>query len=282
MASITVQDKGFYTTVQDLGRFGYASLGVPESGAMDKQALRLSNLLLNNPEQAAALECTLIGPTILFHKELAFVLTGGQSKASLDQQALYINQVYVAQKGQVLRVGKVTKGSRVYLGLDGGIDSTEYLGSKSLFFPISPQATVTNGMALKTAQPNFGKAKGVHLQSSISPSLDDRKLTVHRGPEFHLLSDGRIKQVLKASFTINSGNRMGIALSPDLEGHTHKMLTGPVMPGTIQLTPRGKLFVLMRDCQPTGGYPRILQCTEEAINCLAQKKTGDRIKIELH
>ncbi|MCO4822396.1 MAG: allophanate hydrolase subunit 2 family protein, partial [Flavobacteriaceae bacterium] len=59
------------------------------------------------------------------------------------------------------------------------------------------------------------------------------------------------------------------------------IITSLVMPGTVQLTPSGKLIVLMRDCQATGGYPRVLQLSDMAINVMAQKKTGDVIQFNI-
>jgi len=59
------------------------------------------------------------------------------------------------------------------------------------------------------------------------------------------------------------------------------MLTSATLPGTVQYTPSGKLLILMRDAQTTGGYPRILQLTNDATARLAQKKTGDRFRFRL-
>ena len=57
--AIEVVSPGTYTTVQDYpGRTGYWDVGVPPSGPMDDLAFRYVNRLLNNPEDAAALECT--------------------------------------------------------------------------------------------------------------------------------------------------------------------------------------------------------------------------------
>ena len=58
------------------------------------------------------------------------------------------------------------------------------------------------------------------------------------------------------------------------------MLTSAVFPGTVQLTPSGQLIVLMRDCQTTGGYPRIFQLTEAALNSVSQKFVGDKIRFK--
>ena len=63
----------------------------------------------------------------------------------------------------------------------------------------------------------------------------------------------------------------------DLDG----IITSLVLPGTVQLTPSGKLIILMRDCQTTGGYPRVLQLKETSINTLAQKFTGNKVKFGL-
>jgi allophanate hydrolase subunit 2 len=57
--------------------------------------------------------------------------------------------------------------------------------------------------------------------------------------------------------------------------------TAPVLPGTVQLTPSGNLIVLMRDAQSTGGYPRILQLDESAINQIARLQVGSSIKFQL-
>ena len=276
MASIEITEKGFYTTIQDSGRLGYGALGIPESGAMDQDALNLSNLLLNNPKNAAALECTLVGPTITFLKDIAFVLTGAISDVTLDGQAIQRNQVLIGKKSSVLKVGKVLQGCRVYVGLDGGIETQEVLGSKSLFFPVTPQGSLSMGMQIPTGRPKYGDTKGVHL-STKNTSLNQQQIKVSKGPEYDFLSSKGLRNLMEKSYTITSWNRMGIALDALIQPHELKTSTGPVLPGTVQLTPSGRLYVLMRDCQTTGGYPRILQLTKEAINILSQKKTADRI-----
>jgi allophanate hydrolase subunit 2 len=58
-------------------------------------------------------------------------------------------------------------------------------------------------------------------------------------------------------------------------------LTSATLPGTVQLTPSGKLIVLMKDGQTTGGYPRILQLSDKSISILAQKKFGDNASFKL-
>jgi allophanate hydrolase subunit 2 len=49
----------------------------------------------------------------------------------------------------------------------------------------------------------------------------------------------------------------------------------------VQLTPSGELIVLHRDCQVTGGYPRVLLTNEEGLNQIAQIRQGSTIQFEL-
>ena len=74
---------------------------------------------------------------------------------------------------------------------------------------------------------------------------------------------------------------MAYQLAPTFDNALDPILTAPVLPGTVQLTPSGQLIVLMRDCQTTGGYPRVLQLTEDAISILSQKTTGNSLKFRL-
>lgn len=280
MNCIQVIEPGFYTTIQDQGRLGYAHMGIPESGAMDKQALSFANLLLNNSKGAAALECTLIGPQVKFLKNCAFVITGAKPAATLDAIPVKRDRVYVAQKNQILNVGKIVKGYRAYLALDGGIQTNEVLGSSSQFFPVTPAGLVQKREEFNTGISTYGESKGGRVQLKNNRSLLDQTIIkVLKGPEYESLSKESKEQLTQLTFTIGAGNRMGIVLNNPITQNTSKIITGPVLPGTVQLTPSGKLFVLMRDCQVTGGYPRILQLTEQAINCMAQKKQGDLIKL---
>lgn len=283
MSSIKIAYPGLYTTIQDLGREGHADAGVPESGAMDKQALRLSNLLLNNPESSAVIESTLMGPNLLFLKPTIFVLTGAITKAFLGGKKLEMNRVYTAKKGALLKVGNVLQGCRTYIGLDGGIASDTVMNSRSMFYPLTSQSRLHKGDVLKTNTSNFGELKGGRVH--VSPTnLVNRKAAVqtYKGPEFGHLSSQNQRHITQQLFTIGSGNRMGIALQEILTPETLTILTGPVLPGTVQLTPSGRLYVLMRDCQTTGGYPRVLQLPEHSINRLAQMVTGEKIRLSLH
>ena len=51
---------------------------------------------------------------------------------------------------------------------------------------------------------------------------------------------------------------MACQLEPSLPAHQIRIITSATLPGTVQITPSGRLIILLRDGQTTGGYPRIL------------------------
>ena len=129
-----IVEPGTYTTVQDYpGRVGYWDIGVPPSGPMDDYAFRLANRIVGNDASAAALECTIVGPSIRFHCDTVIALAGASTDAQIDGVAVPYWQPLSVSAGQVLTTGKATRGCRLYIAVRGGIDVPEYLGSKSTF-----------------------------------------------------------------------------------------------------------------------------------------------------
>jgi urea carboxylase len=134
-ATIDVLEPGVQSTVQDYpGRLGYWAVGVPPSGPMDHLAFRLANRLAGNDEEVAALELTLIGPTLKFNCDVVIALTGAPMQAELDGKPLVLWQAQTVKAGNVLRLGNIQgAGCRAYLAVQGGFDVPDYLGSKSTF-----------------------------------------------------------------------------------------------------------------------------------------------------
>ena len=108
--------------------------------------------------------------------------------------------------------------------------------------------------------------------------LKTSEVEVYEGPEFKFFSETQKEHLRNSTFSIDqNNNRMAIQLQEQLQNDLKPIITGPVVPGTVQLTPSGKLIVLMRDCQTTGGYPRILQLSDKGIRTIAQKLTNENI-----
>ena len=131
---VEVLQPGTYTSVQDYpGRVGLWSIGVPPSGPMDDYAFRLANRIVGNHESAAALEYTIIGPKLKFHRDATIALTGAISPAKIDGQLIPFWQPVAIKAGQILEIGKADQGCRGYLAVRNGFDVPVYLGSRSTF-----------------------------------------------------------------------------------------------------------------------------------------------------
>ncbi|MES1941883.1 urea amidolyase [Salinisphaera sp. T5B8] len=131
---VEIVKPGTYTSIQDYpGRTGYWHIGVPPSGPMDDYAFRLANAIVGNHASAAGIECTILGPEILFHRAATIALTGARTPATLDGEAIDFWTPVDVAPGQTLVVGKAESGCRSYLAIRGGIDVPDYLGSKSTF-----------------------------------------------------------------------------------------------------------------------------------------------------
>src|SRR5216110_4091145 len=105
MRVIEVLEPGLFSTVQDLGREGFGPMGVSPSGAADALALRIGNKLLGNPEDAAALEMTLLGGAFQFSAETWVAISGSDFGATLDDETLATHTAFKVQPGQTLQFG---------------------------------------------------------------------------------------------------------------------------------------------------------------------------------
>lgn len=278
---IKVVTPGLNTTLQDLGRFGYRSMGVPLSGAMDQHAAKSANQLVQNPENTTVLEFTLMGPTLYFEKNATIAITGATFSAKLNNTEIPLNEALEITKGSTLTFNNPIHGLRGYLAIKGGFKTESVLGSTSFYTGITEKARIETGDTLY-----FSTEKDsveIYYSEKISPiSFSENKIKVFEGPEFELLPETIRKQLLQNEYTISSeSNRMATLLNGVGELSANEIITAPVQPGTVQLTPSGKLIILMRDSQTTGGYARVLQLTENAINRLAQKRPQQSIQFEL-
>ncbi|MGK0325643.1 MAG: biotin-dependent carboxylase-like uncharacterized protein [Polaribacter sp.] len=279
---IKVLKSGFYTTIQDKGRVGFASLGVPISGAMDSYSSDLANRILNNSLDCALLEITLGGCKLQFLSKTTMCISGGDFSPTINNQPILLNSKISIKKNDILSFGKVNFGVRCYLAVKGGIKSDIKLGSRSSFKNITRNFLLKSGdyLPISTLKVDLGTASS---QVKVNKNhFESKIMECFRGPEFEALDIHQQKILFETEFSVSKDiNRMGYKLNEILENNIPSILTSAVLPGTVQLTPSGKLIVLMRDCQVTGGYPRVLHVSEESINRLSQKMTGDKIQFVL-
>ncbi len=273
---IKVLKTGFYATLQDRGRVGFSSSGVPVSGVMDVYSANIANSILDNSLDDAVLEITFGGTQLEFLTDTFIAISGADFNATIHNKAIKLNSRIQVFKGAILSFGKVNFGARCYLAVKEGFKTPKILGSRSQYQNITSNFRIVKDDILKVK--SFSKGlKTAYTSIKINKNhFNSQVLECFEGPEFNLLKEEHTKQVFKKIFTIaQDNNRMGYCLNEKVENNLQSILTAAVLPGTVQLTPSGKLIILMRDCQVTGGYPRILQLTEKSINKLSQKTTKD-------
>ncbi|MDG2194928.1 MAG: biotin-dependent carboxyltransferase family protein [Polaribacter sp.] len=279
---IRVLTAGFYTTVQDLGRIGFAHIGVPVSGVMDGYSAQLANQLLSNDKHDAVLEITFGNATFLFEEEQLICITGANFLPKINDLKVALNVPIQVQKGAVLSFGKQDYGVRTYVAVKGGFKTEKVLHSRSYYKGVTKGSWLQKGMLLPVEKRSQFVTKTFSSVKINEAHFQSNRVCCYQGPEYHLLSEFQQEQLKKITFTISKDNsRMGYRLEESVKNDLPSMLTSAVLPGTVQLTPSGKLIVLMRDCQVTGGYPRVLQLSNYAIDVLAQKTTGAQFTFEL-
>ena len=281
-AEIEVLQPGLFSTIQDSGRFGYLKYGVPLSGPMDSFSFHLANQLLNNVPGSAVMEITQMGPVLKFLTSGYLVLTGANLSPQINRIEIRNGMPYAFAPGDVLSFGSRKTGCRSYLAVSGGFKTEKIFGSQSCYEGITSFSRLQKGMNLLINGSDISPSGNASIK--IYPRLfQEKSIKVYKGPEYNLMSESLAREILSRGFKIDiNNNRMAIQLQEVMANKIKPIITGPVVPGTVQLTPSGKLIVLMRDCQTTGGYPRILQLSEKGINRLAQKVQGESIEFELN
>ncbi|WP_124981344.1 5-oxoprolinase subunit C family protein [Nonlabens xiamenensis] len=275
-SEMKVLEAGFYSSIQDLGRENYRYGGVPHAGAMDQQAMRQANALLGNREGDAVLEMTLKGGRFLFSHPTWISVVGAKTVVRLNKQVIDTLQPIQISEADLLEIDNLKNGNFIYLAIAGGFQTAEVLGSRSFYLGITDDAQLTDGQSL---QYRGNTPHEIHPTTQYREPHQGQSLTCYAGPEFQLLDRKLQIKLLGQGFKLGrSWNRMAFQLQEKLHNELEAIPSGPVLPGTVQLTPDGQLIILMRDAQTTGGYPRVLQLTDKAIDQLSQTTQGQTIQ----
>ena len=271
---IKVIQPGLFTTIQDGGRHGFRNIGIPTSGFMDQESAWAANELVNNNKDESLLEITLTGPTLIFNCNCVISITGGDFNPLINNLPVKMYQSINVSSGDILKLNNTINGARSYIAISGGLNVKSLFGSKSFFSNISDSYHLKKGDEIKVSK----KSESQILKLDKLKFNLNRFMKVFRGPEYDLLSTNSKKKLFKNEFTINTNNRMAYNLEETLQVDIKTIISSPVLPGSVQLTPSGKIIILHRDCQTTGGYPRILQLDTNSLNNLSQLKSNDKIK----
>jgi biotin-dependent carboxylase-like uncharacterized protein len=281
METLSITRPGMFTTVQDLGRWGFQSRGVPVSGALDWYSHRLANSLLGNDAAMATLEVTLVGPHLRFDAETRFAVTGAEFDLTLDGTGVNMNEAVEAASGAILKFGERLRGARAYVAVAGGLDVPRVLGSRSTH-------TLTRmggheGRALRTEDALKigvrGTGQGAYIQKK-GQTLFSYVGKLRAIPTDEVL----FAQVTSRRFRVSpQSDRMGYRLeaTPIGDAPTGDMISTAVPTGAIQVPPTGQPILLMNDHATTGGYAIAGSVITADLPYAGQLAPGDWVEFEV-
>lgn len=270
------------SSIQDQGRIGLGKWGIPISGTMDRRSFDWINHLLNNSSNAAVIEILQPGFSCRFDSYTTIGLAGAKAEIRKNGELISSSRIKIQPEDE-LEIGKFTIGNILYLGVDQGFQTENVLASRSFYPKITSFKMLSKGDQI----PYFtdqSPRKETYSSAKINTKwFEDEILEVYPGPDFEELPKESQSQLLNSRFTISYlSNRMAFQLEELLPNSIHERMTAPVYPGTVQLTSGGKLIILLRDAQVTGGYPRIFHLSEKSITHIAQKKAGQQVQFCLY
>ena len=284
--TITVITPGLFTTVQDEGRWGHQTLGVPVGGALDAVSHRIANAAVGNDLHCASIEVTLQGPELRFDSRSAIAIAGADFAVTLDGAPMPMATGVVCHAGSVLRFGERRAGARAYIAVDGGADVPAVLGSRSTHVLAALGGVAGRPFRAGDLVP-LG-ASGTRLpRRAVRRRLPDggARLRVMPGPHDDRFPAAAIDTLHRSRFTITPhSNRMGYRLTggaPIRRTTDEEMISDATFAGAVQVPPSGDPILLMADRQVTGGYPIVAVVITADLPIVGQLAPGDWIEFQL-
>lgn len=277
---------GMQTTIQDLGRYGYARYGFATDGAADRASLVAANRLVGNPIQTAVLEMTQIGASLRFHRRMAFALTGADLGARLNGRVLPLARRFETMPGDELTFVPHSdmRGARAYLAVRGGFDVPLVMGSASTNLTAGIGGwhgrALVPGDRLDVGQqelPATVFTPGLVEGSSLDTSTPFR---IVPGSQRDRFDDATWDRLCAEPFTVSQdANRVAVRLNgPSLQPRdSADILSEGIVTGAIQVTGEGQAIVMLPGHATIGGYTKIATVIPEDWDRLGQLTPGDVI-----
>ena len=282
MSGLAVHRIGPIASLQDMGRPGYLKQGLSRGGAADRQALYEGAALLGQSPALAALEMAGTGGQFEATGPLRIALTGAPMGASIDGAGVAWNASHLLQRGQKLTIGAAKSGVYGYLHLGGGIAGPEFLGARSAHLLAGIGAVVQAGDHLQ-CDPDKVDTTGLGL--TVADRFGGGRVRVVPSVQTDLFAPETLERFQDTPFTRGPrANRMGVEMLSGGDGFTADgqlhILSEVIVPGDIQMTGDGLPFVLLPECQTTGGYPRIATVIPCDLPIVAQAPAGAAVGFE--
>lgn len=297
MTCLHVIRPGLLTTVQDLGRWGLQSRGVPVAGPMDPRSHRIANALVGNDPAAAALEITMVGPDVEFEDPRLVAVSGAVFDLSVDGSLVPMNSPFLASARSRVKFGARTHGARAYLAVSGGIAVPSVFGSRSTH--LASRMGGLDGRALvkgdRLPLGTLSTMSTIHLAASVTARTPDALLQIHLprghahvrvlpGPERERFREDALDVLCSAPYTIEANSdRMAFRLRGPAIRHADgaDIISDATPLGVLQVPASGQPMLLMADRQTTGGYPKLATLITADIPIAAQLAPGETISFEI-
>ncbi|HLF40472.1 MAG TPA: biotin-dependent carboxyltransferase family protein [Acidimicrobiia bacterium] len=293
--AIEVTQPGLATTVQDRGRIGYYDVGIPPSGALDQYSLLTANLLVGNSDDAAALECTYLGPQLRFTEPAVVAVTGARMTPRVNGEPRPPWESFAVEAGDVLDFAYLTAGARVYVAVSGGIDVEPVLGSRSTYAlgamgglggrPLQAGDTLPVG-AGGAGTP--GRAVAAGLQADVG---DEAEIRVVMGLYDHRLTAQGRRTFLETVWTLTPvADRIGFRYrGAELEfvereqpfgagSDPSNIVDAPYPIGSIQIPGGVEPIILHRDAVSGGGYAMVATVISSDMDRVGQSAPNTKTR----
>ena len=285
-------------TIQDLGRKGYYSIGIPNSGAFDQISFRYGNAILKNNANDAGIEVLWGGLRLVFMEETVIAITGADMHPKLDDANMPMWRPIEVKKGQILTLkGPPEIGVRAYISFVGGIDVPEFYGSRSTYLLLRRGGYKGRKLEKGDILPTFeaGNRAGFkdEIQYVIPAFSHPWRVRILLGLQKDLFDSQTIQSFGNKKWTVtDKANRVGLRLGDQrvkykIRDGVIDSVIGGINPsniptegnpmGCIQCPSETELIVIGPDGPCEGGYAKIGTIITADFHLLGQVKPGDDI-----
>lgn len=284
MTTVRVEQADCQTVVEDLGRPGWAHLGVPHSGALDTSALSVANRLVGNPEGHAGLEVLLGGLALVADGSMRIALTGAPLSLRVGGRAAPWGTAVSVPARARIEVGPAPGALRGWLAVAGGIDTPVVLGSRStdtLGGLGPPPLRVGDVMRVGPVGPApEGAGAAVPAPGPGSPVV----LRLRLGPRDDWFKAGSIETMGERDFEVSAASsRVAIRLrgEPLERRASGELASEGLVVGAVQVPGDGQPLVFLADHPTTGGYPVVGVVDPADLAHCAQLTPGDALRFRV-
>ncbi|GAA1787226.1 biotin-dependent carboxyltransferase family protein [Agromyces lapidis] len=281
--ALVVETPGPLALVEDLGRPGFAHLGVTGSGALDRGAARLANRLVGNPDGAAIVEVLVGGFRARFTGGACwFAVTGAWGAVALDGRDVAPYTAVRAPDGGVLELGPAVRGLRYSLAVRGGVDEPPVLGSRSrdTLAGLGPEPLGPGRVLAIGAEPG-ASVPLIDQEAAFAPPDGAVTVALRPGPRTDWFTDAAQATLFEAPWRLSEqADRIGARLvGPALaRREAGELASEATVPGSVQVAGDGRPTILLADRPVTGGYPVIAIVADSSLDAVAQSRPGQELR----